>query len=605
MVLGCGEEERSPVGPGEPSAEASPAAAVATAVVFQTVSAGTSHACAVATDGRGYCWGGTYGRTPVPVGGALRFIQVRAAIQHTCGLTTTYRVYCWGDNTSGQLGNGSTSQFSEKPVEIAGGRRYSVLRTSSIGGFSCAISQAGATFCWGDNTHGQLGDGTTTLRRSPVRVKGGVTFASVTLGAFHTCGLTAADQAHCWGDNQHGQLGIGNSFEQHLPRAVSGGLTFATLAAGWNHTCGVVGNVAYCWGRNASGQLGDGTRQPPREAGAGVRRASVPRRERGREPHLRRADLAGGLLLGLQLVRRAGRRDRRAGRRAVRAVPHHAGGRERRARHLELGARRRRELHLRPHAGGRQDLLLGREHLPRARRRQRRHRPADAGADRLALSATRSRDLPPRPESTSGRRCPPSASVWRRDGWRTNRRPIALVTGAAHGIGLEVCRQLAERGWTVVLTARVLDRAREAAEPRSRRWRARCTRGRSTWPTDASPRALAADLGWALGRVDVLINNAAAAADWSETAGTADLRDAHAAMETNLFGPWRVIQAFLPLLRRSRHGRIVNVSSGAGSHVDPQFGLAAAPRCELRGVKAALNALTVKLALELLRTGSW
>ena len=260
MVLGCGEEERSPVGPVEPSAEAAPAAAAATAVVFQTVSAGTSHACAVATDGRGYCWGGTYGRTPVPVGGALRFIQVRAAIQHTCGLTTTNRVYCWGDNTSGQLGNGSTSQFSETPVEIAGGRRYRLLRTSSIGGFSCAITQAGATFCWGDNTHGQLGDGTTTLRRSPVRVKGGITFASVTLGAFHTCGLTAADQAYCWGDNQHGQLGIGNSFEQHLPRAVSGGLAFATLAAGWNHTCGVVGNVAYCWGRNASGQLGDGTR---------------------------------------------------------------------------------------------------------------------------------------------------------------------------------------------------------------------------------------------------------------------------------------------------------------------------------------------------------
>jgi NAD(P)-dependent dehydrogenase (short-subunit alcohol dehydrogenase family) len=178
--------------------------------------------------------------------------------------------------------------------------------------------------------------------------------------------------------------------------------------------------------------------------------------------------------------------------------------------------------------------------------------------------------------------------------------PIALVTGAGHGIGLEVCRQLAEQGWTVVLTARGLDRAREAAaalgdvegkiHPRA-----------LDVSVDASPRALAADLGWALGRLDVLINNAASPGDWSETAGTADLRAAHAAFEANLFGPWRVIQAFLPLLRRSRRGRIVNVSSGAASHQDPQFGLTTTPgAASYAASKAALNALTVKLALELL-----
>ena len=177
--------------------------------------------------------------------------------------------------------------------------------------------------------------------------------------------------------------------------------------------------------------------------------------------------------------------------------------------------------------------------------------------------------------------------------------PIALVTGAAHGIGLEVCRQLAERGWTVVLTARGLDRAREAATALGEVPGTILPRALDV-SLDASPRALAADLGWALGRVDVLINNAAAPGDWSETVGTADLRAAHAAFETNLFGPWRVIQAFLPLLRRSRRGRIVNVSSGAGSHQDPQFGLAAGPAPASYAVsKAALNALTVKLALEL------
>jgi NAD(P)-dependent dehydrogenase (short-subunit alcohol dehydrogenase family) len=178
--------------------------------------------------------------------------------------------------------------------------------------------------------------------------------------------------------------------------------------------------------------------------------------------------------------------------------------------------------------------------------------------------------------------------------------PIALVTGAGHGIGLEVCRQLAGLGWTVVLTARGLDRAREAAEEIGETAGKIHPRALDV-SQDASARALAADLGWALGRVDVLINNAAMPGDWSETPGTADLRVAHAAFETNLFGPWRVIQAFLPLLRRSRRGRIVNVSSGAGAHADAEFGVAtgSAP-ASYAASKAALNALTVKLAIELL-----
>jgi len=180
---------------------------------------------------------------------------------------------------------------------------------------------------------------------------------------------------------------------------------------------------------------------------------------------------------------------------------------------------------------------------------------------------------------------------------------IALVTGAAHGIGLEVCRQLAERGWTVVLTARKLEQAQAAAEGLAGLEGKVHARALDV-ADEASPRALAADLGWALGRVDVLVNNAGHVADWSETAGTADLREAHAVMEANLFGAWRTTQALLPLLRRSRRGRIVNVSSGAGSHVDARFGLAAVAAATSYAVsKAALNALTVKLALELREDG--
>ncbi|HET7427590.1 MAG TPA: SDR family NAD(P)-dependent oxidoreductase [Gemmatimonadales bacterium] len=181
----------------------------------------------------------------------------------------------------------------------------------------------------------------------------------------------------------------------------------------------------------------------------------------------------------------------------------------------------------------------------------------------------------------------------------TDESAIALVTGAARGIGYEVCRQLAVRGWTVVLTARSLDRAREAAEGLARLDGKVHPRALDV-NDEASARALAADLGWALGRIDVLVNNAAEVADWQETAGTADLRAARAMLDTNLFGAWRTTQALLPLLRRSRRGRIINVSSGAGSHGDPRFGLSAGPAMASYAIsKAALNALTVKLALEL------
>ncbi len=105
--------------------------------------------------------------------------------------------------------------------------------------------------------------------------------------------------------------------------------------------------------------------------------------------------------------------------------------------------------------------------------------------------------------------------------------------------------------------------------------------------------------------VDVLVNNAAAYVDWSETALTADLESARAVFETNLFGAWRVCQAFVPLVRRSVHGRIVNVASGAGSHGDADFGLTTnRGSVASYGIsKAALNALTSKLAAELEGTG--
>ncbi len=182
-------------------------------------------------------------------------------------------------------------------------------------------------------------------------------------------------------------------------------------------------------------------------------------------------------------------------------------------------------------------------------------------------------------------------------------RPVALVTGANRGIGLEVARQLARRGMTVVIGAREAAKGEAAVEElTSEGLEARAVI--LDVADGASVGRLAAEIESGFGRLDVLVNNAAAFADWSETASGADLENARAVFDINLFGAWRVTQALLPLLGRSGRARIVNVSSGAGSHGEPNFRLASGPSAASYAVsKAALTALTSKLAVELEGSG--
>ena len=176
-------------------------------------------------------------------------------------------------------------------------------------------------------------------------------------------------------------------------------------------------------------------------------------------------------------------------------------------------------------------------------------------------------------------------------------RAIAVVTGANRGIGLDVCRQLAEHGLDVVLGSRDERRGIEAAEALARG-------GVSVRPRqldvsdDGSVERFARWAGQELGRVDVLINNAAIDYDTDQRAGTADLDRVRRAWETNTLGTWRVTLALLPLLRAGAHPRIVNVSSEAGSI----SGMGVGPP-GYHVTKAALNALTRTLAAELRADG--
>ncbi len=248
---------------------------------FASVSAGASHTCGVRTDGTAYCWGlnnvgqlaasgvGTQSRNPAAVQGGLVFASVSAGGSQTCGVTTGGVLYCWGGNAAGQLGNGTTTNaWTPVPVTVSAGLTFVSVAAGSQ--HTCGIASGGGAYCWGDNSSGQLGDGTTTQRRTPVPVRGGLTFASLSASFAHTCGVTTSGTEYCWGQAGFGQMGDGTTIGQRLtPVTAVGGLMFKSVDAGGTHTCGVTtGGTAHCWGSNSSGQLGDGTTNPRRTPAA-------------------------------------------------------------------------------------------------------------------------------------------------------------------------------------------------------------------------------------------------------------------------------------------------------------------------------------------------
>ena len=233
-----------------------------------TVITGGSHTCAYLEsspwdfDDETGCWGSNAeGQLGGPNGNPPAYV-IAAGDAHTCGIVwgVSTALYCWGSNKNGQLGAGTVGQFSPVPFRV--GSFFENVAVSAGRSHTCANLTVGGSsglFCWGLNDDGQVGDGTTIQRSSPALVSGGGgPFTSVTGGGSHTCALTAAGAAYCWGRNDHGQLGDGTTTMRTSPVLVAGGLTFVSLSAGGSHTCGVTVGGTYCWGANGSGQLGNG-----------------------------------------------------------------------------------------------------------------------------------------------------------------------------------------------------------------------------------------------------------------------------------------------------------------------------------------------------------
>jgi alpha-tubulin suppressor-like RCC1 family protein len=182
-----------------------------------------------------------------------------AASDHTCVITAEGRVKCWGGNSAGGLGDGTTIA-STTPVDVAG-LASGVSAIAAGDRYSCALTTGGGVKCWGYNEFGQLGDGTTTNSTTPVDVAGLTSGVSaIAARGEHTCALIT-DRVKCWGANFNGQLGDGTTTSSGVPVDVAG-LTSAVIAiaAGGEHTCAVAtGGGVKCWGWNGAGQLGIGT----------------------------------------------------------------------------------------------------------------------------------------------------------------------------------------------------------------------------------------------------------------------------------------------------------------------------------------------------------
>jgi alpha-tubulin suppressor-like RCC1 family protein len=233
---------------------------------------GFNHGCARMLDSTVRCWGdngagqlGDGTDLSAPSGPSLRpknvpnvtdAVAVAAGLSHTCIVHATGRVSCFGVNTFGQLGDGTTDRTST-PVEVK-----NITNAKTIAGgnsTTCALLEDKTVMCWGYNGSGNLGDGTTKASGIPVKVKNLSSAIAVAAAADHTCAIVDGGRLFCWGGNETGQLGIGSLDPAPDPTEIKGLSNVEQVATAQDFSCArdKSGRV-YCWGANAKGQLGNG-----------------------------------------------------------------------------------------------------------------------------------------------------------------------------------------------------------------------------------------------------------------------------------------------------------------------------------------------------------
>ena len=266
------------------------------------IASNSRHSCALREGGTISCWGNNgsgqlgnrksrddgaepHSSVPVEVAGITDATAIAAGKDHSCAVHRSGTVSCWGNNYDGQLGNGQSQDYENRSVENRYGP-YSYMPTgvagitdavaiSAGGEHSCAVHEDGAISCWGNNWHGQLGNGQGGTDDAgfaeiandfysplPVSVVDITDATAITTGRLHTCALHRTGAVSCWGDTGYGQLGNGQSgyiYASAVPLAVVGVADATAIATIWEHSCALhEGGTVSCWGKNIRGQLGNG-----------------------------------------------------------------------------------------------------------------------------------------------------------------------------------------------------------------------------------------------------------------------------------------------------------------------------------------------------------
>ncbi|MGV8911288.1 MAG: RCC1 domain-containing protein [Rhodoglobus sp.] len=245
-------------------------------VTFTKVSAGYNHSLALGSDGNAYAWGhnnsGQLGEGTttsrlnpkiVIAPSAVTFTEIAGGSQHSVALASDGTAYAWGRNSDGQLGDGTlTAHILPAAVVLPSGVSLTDIGAGSD--HAVGVGSNGSVYAWGNNDNGQLGDLTTTNRLAPVRVEfaPGIAITEVSTALAHSTAVGSDNTIYAWGLNTHGELGDSTTTTSPTPLTVDtpAGVTLSTVTSGGYHSMALGSdNKNYAWGWNALGQLGDGT----------------------------------------------------------------------------------------------------------------------------------------------------------------------------------------------------------------------------------------------------------------------------------------------------------------------------------------------------------
>ncbi len=237
---------------------------------FTQVVAAAGHSCGL-EGGSAYCWGGntngvlgdnnpgTPSNVPVQVLMLSNIVELSASAFHSCARLMDGKVHCWGKGQQGQLGNGAAVD-SPVPVAVTG-LPAPAVSIAAGNDHSCAVLNNGDAYCWGYDTYGELGDGTTGgFSTTPTKVVMLSNAISIVARAGVSCAVVQGALAYCWGRNNRGQLGVGNKIDSPNPQLVSGLTNVKQMALGYSHSCALHNNgQVSCWGANENGNVGVGS----------------------------------------------------------------------------------------------------------------------------------------------------------------------------------------------------------------------------------------------------------------------------------------------------------------------------------------------------------